>query len=164
MPLPLKYGLLIVIVVTALAAIRAITSGSTGVGVVLLIPLAGLIFFYFSLKSDMGPRIDAESAKELKTRGHKVMTTFKAVDRKWNISINGQSPIVVYTQDDTGRTYESEQLWFSGADSAFYDDPRFKAWQTLQSADPDKKYRIPVYINPTNSDEYYMDLSDVMSF
>lgn len=122
--------------------------------------LSALLFLYLALKIHLNLRYQRHNVniQELKSHGQKVMTQFKALDRRWNIEVNGQSPIVIYTQHN-GQVFASEDLWFSGEDSSAYEDPRFQTWQKLQYIDPNKKYLIPVYINPTKKKEYYMDLA-----
>lgn len=75
----------------------------------------------------------------LKSRGRKIMTDFKALDRRWEFQLNQQPPSVVYTQDQDGRTYESENIWFQGRDATQYNNPAFQAWQKLQAIDTAKK-------------------------
>lgn len=118
-------------------------------------PLIDVILFRRRLPKPMS----VEQIATLKSTGQKIQTTFKALDRHWNISVNGQSPIVVFTQDQQGRVYQGEDLWFSGGDVESYTDPRFTAWQKLEKADPMKTYTIPVYVNPQKPNEYFMDLS-----
>ena len=118
-----------------------------------------VVFLLLILKWMTGPKLGPAQIAQLKTDGQRVMAQFKALDRRWNIEVNGQSPVVIYAQDGNGNTYESENLWFTGADSASYDDPQFQAWQKLQANGQTKKYLIPVYINKKNPRQYYMDLA-----
>lgn len=85
------------------------------------------------------------------------MTEFKALDRRWNSRVNGQPPTVVYSQAN-GRVFQSEDLWFDDGGIFVINDSSFRAWETLQSRDPNRKYLIPVYMNPAKPKEYYMDL------
>ncbi len=125
----------------------------------------GSVFIGWGMRSDAKrAREDGKEDKQaaiasLKSNGKKIMTEFKAMDRRWTLQLNDQPPAVVYTQDAQGHTYESENLWFQGGDAAMYNDPAFIAWQKLQAIDPEKKYFIPVYVNPNNLQEYYMDLA-----
>lgn len=139
----------------------ASTSGFNIGGIIFAI--AALIFLAIALwaffRKPFGSQLNPEKIEQLKTSGQKIMAQFKAIDRQWNVSVNGRSPIVIYAQDDLGRTYKSAGLWFAGGDSALYNDPSFQAWQKLQSIDPTKKYIIPVYLNPLKLSEYYMDLA-----
>lgn len=93
----------------------------------------------------------------LKTHGQKIMTEFKSLDRRWNTRINGQPPTIVYSQAD-GRVFQSEDLWFDDGGTFIINDSSFRALETLQSRDPNRKYLIPVYVNPAKPKEYYMDL------
>ncbi len=122
-----------------------------------------LIFLYMAIQSlkQFRTELTKEEIEHLKTTGQQVITKFKAIDRRWNIKINGQSPLVIYSQDTTGRVFESEDLWFEGSDDFRYSDPRFQAWQQLQAIDTSRNYLIPVYINPSKPTKYYMDLADL---
>ncbi len=126
--------------------------------------LSAVLFFFMALRVLLknGHPLSEEKIMSLKMHGRKIMTQFKALDRRWNIRINGQSPVVIYSQDAEKNTYYSEDLWFSGEDQSSYDDPVFKAWQILQSIDPQKEYMIPVFINPIKKSEYYMDLAGLV--
>ncbi len=126
--------------------------------------LSAVLFFFMALRILLknGHPLSEEQIMSLKTHGRKIMTQFKALDRRWNIRINGRSPVVIYSQDAEKNTYHSEDLWFSGEDPSSFDDPAFKAWQILQSIDPQKDYMIPVFINPIRKHEYYMDLAGLV--
>ncbi len=93
----------------------------------------------------------------LKAHGQKKMTVFKRVDRRWNTSINGESPMVVYSEGE-GRLFCSEDIWPDDGGPFYLKDATSRALQTLQSRSSNEKYLIPVYINPKKSKEYYMDL------
>lgn len=127
----------------------------------ILFLVSALVFLLMAVKLPgiIHTPLSKEKIEQLKASGQKLMTEFKALDRRWNIQINGQSPIVVFSQSANGEVFQSEDLWFSGQDASAYNDPRFQAWQKLQSIDPNKKYLIPVYQNPSNPKEYYMDLA-----
>jgi hypothetical protein len=161
----IRYAIGALIVVFATIVLVVALAGFPRGGVLavgfLSILFGTFIYLLVDLQRKLMPGPDIEIAKVIKSEGRRVETAFKAIDRKWNISVNGQSPIVVYTQDDAGRTYESEHLWFSGGDSELYEDPRFLAWQTLQRARADERYSIPVYIDPANPQKYYMDLAEL---
>jgi hypothetical protein len=158
-----KYSLIITAAVAVLAVVLAVITGAgVGIGLITVVPILfslGIMFLIFRKAFSTG--MNPAQVAVLKASGQKTMTTFKALDRKWNVSVNGQSPIVVFTQDQNGTTYQSENLWFYGGDPALFNDPRFQAWQKLQAIDPAKQYMIPVYINPQNPQQYYMDLGDL---
>ena len=123
----------------------------------------GAIFLIIALVAPFlnwgGQNLSVAEKAQLKSSGQVVWANFKALDRRWGIKLNGQSPIVIYAQDDKGITYQSEDLWFSGADSSKYNDPAFIAWQRLQAIDSAKKYTLPVYVDPANAKNYYMDVA-----
>lgn len=123
--------------------------------VVFLIVSVGFLAMWLLRRS----ALSTEKIDWLKAHGKKIMTEFKRLDRRWNIRVNGQSPIVVYSRAN-GRIFESEDLWFGDGnfDAFVINDSSFRAWETLQVRDPNRKYLIPVYVNPAKPREYYMDL------
>lgn len=96
------------------------------------------------------------------SNGQKVITEFKKLDRRWNTSINGESPFVIYTQDANGRIFESEDIWANNPNETIYiNDASTRALETLQSRDPNIKYIISVYVDTRKHKDYYMDLGSL---
>lgn len=134
-----------------------------------LFVLCAILFLFAAIKIALTQGMTVptkEDEEKLKRNGRLVLTEFKAIDRRWNIQVNGQSPIVVYSQGadpmtKQPRTFESKDLWLSGGDASQYQNPVFKAWQLLQNADKAKSYMIPVYIDKLNPGRYFMDLAGV---
>lgn len=142
------------------AAYWSFAHGSMIAGVVLVLIAAAWLWGTFSNGAAEVAKMEQDEVNNLKKNGQRVLTTFKAIDRDWQSEAAGESPTVIYSQDANKRTYHSKDLWFSGKDTESYDDRLFKLWQKLQVMDPAmyNKVVIPVYINPTNQQEYYMDL------
>lgn len=122
-----------------------------------------LLLFALSTVPKKYAILSEKDTEVLKTSGTKVLTEFKTLDRRWSLQVNGQSPIIIFSQGkdpSTGamRIFRSQDLWFSGGDTTQFENPTFKAWQKLQSIDPAKKYFIPVYIDQKISEKYFMDI------
>lgn len=117
--------------------------------------IAAIVFFVMFLLRRT-PLTDKKIAW-LKAQGQKVMTEFKSLDRRWNTRINGEPPMVIYTEAN-GRMFQSEDIWPNNGGPFYINDASTRALETLQSRDSNTKYVIPVYVNPTKSKEYYMDL------
>ena len=124
--------------------------------------LGALLFLFLAVRSLLKPSPPSrERREELKSKGERIVTLFRAIDRNWSVQVNGRSPVVIYSRDGAGNAYRSGDLWFSGEDSSSWDDPRFRAWQALQAADPGKKYLIPVYVDPRKREDYYMAVEEL---
>lgn len=123
--------------------------------IALLFIITAMIFFVMLLKRKS--RLSEKRIAWLKANGKLVMTEFDRPDRRWNIAVNGQAPLVIYTKAH-GHYFQSEDIWLGDDDSFYIDDCTTRALKTLQSRDKSLRYLIPVYINTTKPKEYFMDL------
>lgn len=134
-----------------------------------LFVLCAILFLFAAVKIALTQGITVptrEDDEKLKRNGKLVLSQFKAIDRRWSVQVNGQSPIIIYSEGTDPATkqpriFESKDLWLSGGDASQYQNPAFKAWQTLQNVDPTKIFLIPIYIDKMNPARYFMDLAGV---
>ncbi len=148
-------------------AVSYIQKGLPGGAIIFI--LCAILFFFAAVKIALTHSMTLatkEDDEKLKRNGKLVVTQFKAIDRRWSVQVNGQSPIIIYSQGIDPSTkqpkvFESKDLWLSGGDASQYQNPAFKAWQALQGADQTRTFLIPVYVDKMNAGRYFMDLANI---
>src|SRR5258708_7686617 len=56
-----------------------------------------VIFLIVFLSTLFGGAVSKKEQQRLRQSGQKILSEFKALDRRWNFEVNGQSPIIVYS-------------------------------------------------------------------
>lgn len=102
-------------------------------------------FFLIGISFYLVKKYNDQKAKRLKSFGKMILTDFKEVRVNASLEMNGRNPNKVisrwYDKDNhTLYIFKSVNIWY---DPAMFLEER----------------KIPVYINPNNPKDYYMDLS-----
>lgn len=96
--------------------------------------------------------------EELIQTGRKVMAEVKSLERGSGTDPDLLDAITVHALGSDGKNYQSKMIWYPSWDSKLYNDPHFKVWQRLQTLDiTQKKYRVPVYLDPKYPELYFMN-------